>query len=70
MGKCTGLDEARAHIILFEGGMDLKMSAFRRIGHGIGRLTVLGPPFSWLLVTMAAHFIAGLRSTGRIIRME
>ncbi|MEE4365067.1 MAG: sodium:proton antiporter [Desulfotignum sp.] len=47
-------------IILFEGGMALKMSEFRRIGHGIGRLTVLGPPFSWLLGTMAAHYIAGL----------
>jgi len=47
-------------IILFEGGMDLKASEFRRVGHGIGRLTVLGPPLAWLLGGLAAHYIAGL----------
>ncbi|MCB1973305.1 MAG: cation:proton antiporter, partial [Burkholderiaceae bacterium] len=47
-------------IILFEGGMDLRASEFRRVGHGIGRLTVLGPPLAWLLGGLAAHYIAGL----------
>jgi CPA1 family monovalent cation:H+ antiporter len=47
-------------IILFEGGMDLKLAEFRRVGHGIGRLTVLGPPVAWLLGSLAAHYIAGL----------
>ncbi|TFY97242.1 cation:proton antiporter [Ramlibacter rhizophilus] len=47
-------------IILFEGGMDLKLAEFRRVGHGIGRLTLLGPPVAWLLGTWAAHDIAGL----------
>ena len=47
-------------IILFEGGMDLKTSEFRREGHGIGRLTLLAPPIAWLLGGLAAHYLAGL----------
>ncbi|MFY3383603.1 cation:proton antiporter [Paracidovorax sp. MALMAid1276] len=47
-------------IILFEGGMDLKASEFRRVGRGIGRLTVLAPPIAWLLGGLAAHYVAGL----------
>lgn len=47
-------------IILFEGGMDLKLGEVRRVGHGIGRLTLLGPPLAWILGAMAAHLIAGL----------
>ncbi len=47
-------------IILFEGGMDLKLGEFRRVGHGVGRLTILGPPLAWGLGALAAHFLAGL----------
>lgn len=47
-------------IILFEGGMDLKLGEFRRVGHGIVRLTTLGPILAWLFGALAAHFIAGL----------
>jgi NhaP-type Na+/H+ or K+/H+ antiporter len=47
-------------IILFEGGMDLKLSEFKRVGHGVGRLTVLGPPLAWLFGSLAAHYIGGL----------
>lgn len=47
-------------IILFEGGMDLKLGEFRRVGHGVGRLTVLGPPLAWLFGSLAAHYIGGL----------
>ncbi|MBK7564283.1 MAG: cation:proton antiporter [Propionivibrio sp.] len=47
-------------IILFEGGMDLKLEDLRRAGKGIGRLTLLGPPLAWLLGSFAAHHIAGL----------
>lgn len=47
-------------IILFEGGMDLKTSEFRREGHGIRRLTMLAPPIAWLLGGLAAHYVAGL----------
>ena len=47
-------------IILFEGGMDLKLGEFRRLGHGIRRLTIVGPPLAWLLGSLAAHYVAGL----------
>ena len=47
-------------IILFEGGMDLKMGEFRRVGHGIGRLTIAGPPIAWVFGALAAHYVAGL----------
>ncbi len=47
-------------IILFEGGMDLKLGEVRRVGHGVGRLTILGPPLAWIFGALAAHFIAGL----------
>lgn len=47
-------------IILFEGGMDLKLGEFRRVGHGITRLTTIGPLLAWLLGALAAHFVAGL----------
>ena len=47
-------------IILFEGGMDLKLGEFQRVGRGIGRLTVVAPPLAWLFGTLAAHYAAGL----------
>ncbi len=47
-------------IILFEGGMALQLGELRRVGHGVGRLTVLGPPLAWALGALAAHFVAGL----------
>jgi CPA1 family monovalent cation:H+ antiporter len=47
-------------IILFEGGMDLKLGEIRRVGHGVGRLTILGPPLAWIFGALAARFVAGL----------
>ncbi|HQV22603.1 MAG: sodium:proton antiporter [Moraxellaceae bacterium] len=47
-------------IILFEGGMDLKISEFKRIGFGISRLTIFGPPIAWVLGSFSAHYLAGL----------
>lgn len=47
-------------IILFEGGMDLKLAELRRTGHGVWRLLVLGPPVAWALGSAAAHYVAGL----------
>jgi NhaP-type Na+/H+ or K+/H+ antiporter len=65
MSELIGLGVA---IILFEGGMDLKLAEFRRVGHGIGRLTLVGPPLAWLFGTMAAHYIAGLHwSTASVL---
>lgn len=47
-------------IILFEGGMDLKLGEFRRVGHGVTRLTTIGPLLAWLLGALAGHYVAGL----------
>ena len=47
-------------IILFEGGMNLKLGELRSTGQGIRRLTVLGPPLAWGFGTLAAHYVAGL----------
>jgi NhaP-type Na+/H+ or K+/H+ antiporter len=55
--KLIGLGVA---IILFEGGMDLKLGEFKRVGHGIGRLTLLGPPIAMVLGASAAHFVGGI----------
>lgn len=47
-------------IILFEGGMDLKLGELKKTGHGIGRLTVLAAPMIWVFGSVAAHYLAGL----------
>ncbi len=57
LGELIGLGVA---IILFEGGMDLKLAEFRRVGQGIGRLTIAGPPLAWALGSLAAHYIGAL----------
>lgn len=58
--ELAGLIGLGVAIILFEGGMDLKLAEFRRVGHGIGRLTLVGPPLAWLFGSLAAHYAAGL----------
>lgn len=55
--KLIGLGVA---IILFEGGMNLKFGEFRRVGRGVSRLTLLGPPIAWLLGAVFAHYILEL----------
>ncbi len=47
-------------LVLFEGGLDLELREFRRVGVHIRRLVVLGPPIAWGLGSVAAHFIGGL----------
>lgn len=47
-------------IVLFEGGLDLELREFRRVGGHIRRLVIFGPPIAWLLGALAAHYIGGL----------
>jgi len=47
-------------IILFEGGMDLKLGELKKAGRGVGRLVFLGVPITWVLTAAAAHWIVGL----------
>lgn len=35
-------------IILFEGGLDLKLGELKKAGHSVGRLVLLGVPITWL----------------------
>ncbi|WP_062305697.1 cation:proton antiporter [Demequina subtropica] len=46
-------------VILFEGGMSLRFAEFRRVGKGIRRLTIPGPPVAMALTAAAAHWIGG-----------
>lgn len=48
-------------VILFEGGMGLNLRELRQIGAVLFRLTSLGIAISWLINTLAAHFILEFR---------
>lgn len=47
-------------IILFEGGMDLRLGELKKAGRGVGRLVFLGGPLTWALSALAAHYVLGL----------
>ena len=47
-------------IILFEGGLRLKVHDLRESARGIRRLCTLGLIFGWVLGTAAAHMVGGL----------
>ena len=47
-------------IILFEGGLNLKVSELKQAGPGVRRLVLLGLPISWMIATAFAYFVAGL----------
>ena len=58
--ELNGLIGLGVAIILFEGGMELKLGELRRTGAGVWRLALLGPPLAWLLGALAAHYVGGL----------
>ncbi|HEX6928139.1 MAG TPA: sodium:proton antiporter [Gammaproteobacteria bacterium] len=47
-------------VILFTGGLSLQFHELRAAAPGVRRLVYSGVPLSWLLGTLAAHFIGGL----------
>lgn len=47
-------------VVLFDGGLSLRLEEIRETRKGIFRLVVLGGPLAWLLTTLAAHYVAGL----------
>lgn len=47
-------------VILFEGGLTLKISELRESGMAVRRLVLLGGPFEWGLAFVALHWGAGL----------
>jgi len=47
-------------IILFEGGLTLKFSDLRDASKAVRRMVIFAGPISWLLGTLAAHYIVRL----------
>ena len=46
-------------IILFEGGLNLRLSELADVGRSVGNLITLGVTVTWGLAALAAHFVAG-----------
>ncbi len=49
-------------IILFEGGLSLRISEFREIGAAVLSLITLGVLITWVLAGLAAYYIVGLNA--------
>jgi len=47
-------------IILFEGGLSLRMAEFRKIGGVVIKLITVGIAITWFLAALAAYYILGL----------
>ncbi len=47
-------------LILFEGGLSLRMVELRQVGGVVRNLVTIGALITWLLVAGAAHFVLGL----------
>lgn len=47
-------------VILFEGGMSLKLGELRRIRHAVRNLITIGALLTWALAALAAHLVIGL----------
>lgn len=47
-------------IILFEGGLSLRLAELKEAARGVQRLVYLGAPFGWTAATLCAHYIGGL----------
>ncbi|MDA0736621.1 MAG: cation:proton antiporter [Bacteroidetes bacterium] len=47
-------------IILFEGGLSLRMAEFRKIGGVVIKLITVGIAITWFLAALAAYYLLGL----------
>ena len=47
-------------IILFEGGLSLKISELKKIGKIVRNLIIIAIPVTWILITLGAYFILNL----------
>lgn len=47
-------------VVLFDGGLSLRLEEIKETRKGIFRLVAYGGPLAWLLTTLAAHYVAGL----------
>ncbi|WP_147274832.1 cation:proton antiporter [Ferruginivarius sediminum] len=56
LGPFVGLSVA---VILFEGGLNLKLRELRSVGTAVPRLLFLAAPITWGLTALAGHYVAG-----------
>ena len=47
-------------IILFEGGLSLRLQELKEAASGVSRLVYLGAPLAWVFASLAAHYIGGI----------
>ncbi len=47
-------------VILFEGGLSLRLLELKEAARGVQRLVYLGAPLGWAAATLCAHYIGGL----------
>ncbi|MEO8398475.1 MAG: cation:proton antiporter [Ignavibacteriaceae bacterium] len=47
-------------IILFEGGLSLKLSELKSVGKVVVKLITIGVAITWVLATLAAHYLLGM----------
>ena len=47
-------------VILFDGGLSLDFKELRETRRAVKNMVYIGAPLSWLLISLAAHYIAGL----------
>jgi len=54
-------------VILFEGGLSLRLAELKRIGGAVRNLITVGALATWLLGAAAAHYLLGLRPAPAIL---
>jgi len=54
-------------IILFEGGLSLKIAELRKVGHVVRSLTTIGILITWVLAALGAHLIAHIELVPAIL---
>jgi len=54
-------------IILFEGGLSLRLDELKRVGKTVRNLTTVGIVITWVLSAVLAHFVAGIQWTPSIL---
>lgn len=47
-------------LILFEGGLSLRLADLKQVGHVLWRLLTMGALVTWIISTLAAHYFIGL----------
>jgi len=54
-------------IILFEGGLSLRLDELKQVGKVVRNLTTIGILITWVLSAVLAHFVAGIEWTPAVL---